>query len=190
MEVLFFFTLVCSLSLHSSVAASKVSLRGAHSQVFTKAGREQIHKLPAHEIPPQRLILEMKPNSPESKRKGLAAGLSIFAGLTAVSPAVAANSITSSLVTLSALQMNTAAGTARIILRIVQNQFVMSDREDAFGGIPYKLTEPLLKPTRKLFPMGAEGVDPTPVFWVLGCSLLNEVLTSSTGILAKIANGG
>eukprot|EP00465_Bigelowiella_longifila_P004822 CAMPEP_0185262418 /NCGR_PEP_ID=MMETSP1359-20130426/10571_1 /TAXON_ID=552665 /ORGANISM="Bigelowiella longifila, Strain CCMP242" /LENGTH=106 /DNA_ID=CAMNT_0027849349 /DNA_START=384 /DNA_END=704 /DNA_ORIENTATION=+ len=105
--------------------------------------------------------------------------------------------------TLSELQMNTAAGTARIILRplitvylllflfrIIQNQFVMSDREDAFGGIPYRLTEPFLKPTRKLFPMGAEGVDPTPVFWVLGCSLLNEVLTSSTGILAKIENGG
>ncbi|GAB5365411.1 hypothetical protein AAMO2058_001055500 [Amorphochlora amoebiformis] len=125
---------------------------------------------------------------------------SLLAGFLAGNPAIASEALTA--VTAFTETQRQLAGTARVVLRpiitfylllflyrIISNQFIQEEKEDAFGGIPFKLTEPFLRPTRELFPVGSEGVDPTPVFWVLGCSLINEILTSGTGLLAQIERG-
>ena len=78
-----------------------------------------------------------------------------------------------------------AAWSLMFLLRIVLTWYPKADSDSGGWALVIRLTEPLLKPTRRaVAPIG--GVDVTPVIWLGLVSLVRELLVGQQGVLSQI----
>ena len=87
------------------------------------------------------------------------------------------------------LRPTLAAGSLLMIVRIVLTWFPEEKGKEAPWSIAVAPTEPLLRPTRKVI-KPVDGLDVSPIVWVAGLSLVNELLLGPQGLLVLVQRKG